>query len=277
MNKTRLELGLRKVERLRWRTAAAKADLHRTIGRAAIAADLAKQRKMEDRRVRTKRLIALGGIVRVVGLLDLDRDVLLGALASAAQYCTDEKWLERWRTAGAKILRDAGGAAQVDPPETPNPITAADEQSGRKRRTRQLIVAGGIVEKADLGTTSSAVLAAILKAIADSRDDGKRLERWRAVGEAVRTKRIAPVEIEFTAPVDAVISGSLREFGLRFNRKTAYWMGLADPTIAYQLAKSAGGVIRVEPTTGRKPRKPGRKKNLRGSRARPKRERKDTK
>jgi hypothetical protein len=192
--------------------------------------------------------------------LDLHEDVLLGALAGASQFCQDEKWSRRWQISGEHILRDASAARKAAIPEASKPRTAEDIRLGRKFANRKLIVAGGIVAKAGLSETSPEVLIGILKAVADHRNDGKRLERWRADGEAIRTKTLAEVEVECSAPIDASVSRSLRQMGLRFDRTRAVWMGLADPTLVSRVAKSENGMISVDPRSSRKPGNPDGKK-----------------
>jgi hypothetical protein len=281
MTNTELRRQLRKVHRLKARAEGAANRLQKTIereelriGRAAIADDLATNRqKQEERSARTKRLIALGGLVDVAGLLDLHEDILLGALTGASQHCADEKWAERWRAAGIEKLRTHGSIRLSNPPETSKDRTSEEVLRARKVATRNLIVAGGIVDKAGLAAAPSEVLVGILKAISDHRSDTARLERWRVAGEAIRSKALVGVSVEFPGPITITLGQSLRQLGLRFDRKNLVWLGLAEPTSVSRLAKSTNGTISVDPRNTAKSGKRRRQEKLRGGGARPKRER----
>jgi hypothetical protein len=254
----------RAIARIKQRTEKAAADhaawLEATkpvIGRAAIAADLAARRqKSVERARRTKRLIRLGGLVSRAGVLDLDRDVLLGALSSASKFVDDQKWADRWRELGLRILADSASGGGVSPVGAAKPVTAEDIRLRRKHATQRLIVAGGIVEKAGLGQCEREVLLGILAGIADHRNDAERLARWKAAGVVLATNSPAPVEVRFPEPISRATGLALRQLGFRFDRQNAVWLGLSDLTSISRVAKSESGVVSVDPKSGGKPGKP---------------------
>jgi hypothetical protein len=253
----------RAIARIKRRTEKAAADhaawLEATkpvIGRAAIAADLAARRqKSVERARRTKRLIQLGGLVSRAGLLDLNPDVLLGALSSASKFTDDQKWADRWRQLGSRIAAESTSGEDVSPVGTAAPVTAEDIRLRRKYATQRLIVAGGIVEKAGLGQCEREVLLGILASIGDHQNDAERVSRWKAAGVVLATNAPAQVEVRFPEPISRATGLALRQLGFRFDRQNVVWLGLADLTSMSRVVKSESGVVSVDPKSGGKPGK----------------------
>src|SRR5262245_53822986 len=85
-----------------------------TAARHLIGDDLTKKaRGRESRSARNNRIWKLGNLVRIAGLLDLDKDVLLGALRLAAQFASRRQWAARWRFDGQRVLAASGASGDT--------------------------------------------------------------------------------------------------------------------------------------------------------------------
>ena len=82
-------------------------------------AEEATRLKNVERKVRTRRLIEAGALIEKVGLLDLDTNVLYGALLSLRDGLDDKHRIDKWSVLGGRTfarearLRDAGKEAIV--------------------------------------------------------------------------------------------------------------------------------------------------------------------
>jgi hypothetical protein len=121
----------------------------------------------------------------------------------------------------------------------------------RKQRTRRLVEAGALVEKAGLLELGSNTLYGALLSLRDGVDNPKQTEQWTLLGgrtfvrEAVaRDEGKQPMLLTFTAslPKDAV--AALRKAGFRYSKIMQHWEGLARLDDAEGLAKPYGGTVR---------------------------------
>jgi len=124
----------------------------------------------------------------------------------------------------------------------------------RKHRTRRLVDAGALAEKAGLlGLDSSALYGALLF-LRDRAVDPKQVQQWTAVGNhalasetKLRDRTREPLLIIFDQPPTKAVAASLRKAGFRFSRVMQHWEGLARPKEAEALAVAHGGRFRCVP------------------------------
>ena len=101
-------------------------------------AEEATRLKNVERKVRTRRLIEAGALIEKVGLLDLDTNVLYGALLSLREGLDDNHQIEAWAALGGRTfarearLRDAGQEAILlaFPAPLPRDATASLRAAG---------------------------------------------------------------------------------------------------------------------------------------------------
>jgi hypothetical protein len=124
----------------------------------------------------------------------------------------------------------------------------ADE---RKVRTRQLIQAGGLVDKAGLLELEPNALYGALLSLKDSAADKEQIGQWAALGGRAfaREARLAEegkeaIVLAFPAPLDRDATTALRGAGFRFNKLMKHWEGLARFDEASALAATHGGTAR---------------------------------
>lgn len=121
----------------------------------------------------------------------------------------------------------------------------------RKARTRRLIEAGGLIDKAGLLGLDSAVLYGALLQVAGEAANAERVEQWRVLGgrafdregkarEAGREPLVLTLPSAATAPVQA----QLRKAGFRWSKVLRHWEGLALYDEAAALAAEHGGSVR---------------------------------
>jgi hypothetical protein len=124
----------------------------------------------------------------------------------------------------------------------------ADE---RKARTRQLIQAGGLIDKAGLLELEPNALYGALLSLRDSASDPEQLRQWAALGGRAfaREARLAEegkeaIVLAFPAALDRDATTALRGIGFRFNKFLQHWEGLARFDEAEALAREYGGTVR---------------------------------
>ena len=125
------------------------------------------------------------------------------------------------------------------------------KEAGRKARTRRLIEAGGLVEKAGLLDLDSAVLyGALLQVAADARD-ASRVEQWRIAGGRTfdrEAKALAaakePLILTFAAELSTTLAAQVRAAGFRWSKVLRHWEGLALHSVAQEIAQAHGGELR---------------------------------
>ena len=121
----------------------------------------------------------------------------------------------------------------------------------RKQRTRRLIEAGGLVDKAGLLELDANALYGALLSLRDGADNKKQVEQWTTRGgrafdrEArLRDEGKEPIVLTFATALDRDTTTALRAAGFRFNRVLQHWEGLARPADAETLAQAYSGTMR---------------------------------
>lgn len=121
----------------------------------------------------------------------------------------------------------------------------------RKARTRRLIEAGGLVEKAGLLTLDANALYGALLSLRDGADDKNQVEKWTALGGRAfareakqRDEGKEAIVLTFPAPLVREATTALRGAGFRFNKVLQHWEGLARLDEAEKLAATYGGTTR---------------------------------
>jgi hypothetical protein len=130
----------------------------------------------------------------------------------------------------------------------------ADE---RKQRTRRLVEAGTLVERAGLLDLEETALYGGLLSLAADAGDRAKIAGWTKVGKTALDKETVgkdaphePLTVIFPAPLPTPFATRLRGAGLRWNKVLNHWEGLADhDTVAALAADQNGSVRRVHPTT----------------------------
>ena len=124
----------------------------------------------------------------------------------------------------------------------------ADE---RKARTRQLIQAGGLIDKAGLLELEPNALYGALLSLRDGAGDPEQLRQWAAFGGRTfaREARLAlegkeAIVLAFPAVLGRDATTALRGSGFRFNKLLQHWEGLARFDEAEALAEGYGGTVR---------------------------------
>ena len=129
----------------------------------------------------------------------------------------------------------------------------------RRARTRRLIEAGALLEKAGLLELETNALYGALLSLRDGADDQDQSARWAALGgrafarEArLRDTDKKPVLLSFPGPLAKDATTALRQAGFRFSKVMQHWEGLARFAEAETLAQAHGGAARrvsaAEPT-----------------------------
>ena len=121
----------------------------------------------------------------------------------------------------------------------------------RRQRTRRLVEAGALVEKAGLLDLDSNALYGALLSLRDGADDTVQVEKWVALGgrtfarEAhARDEGKEALLLTFATPLPKETTTALRKAGFRFSKVMQHWEGLARFDDASALAKAHGGTAR---------------------------------
>jgi hypothetical protein len=121
----------------------------------------------------------------------------------------------------------------------------------RKVRTRRLIQAGGLVDKAGLLDLDSNALYGALLSLRDGLGDSEQVGRWAALGGRAfaREARLEDegkeaIILAFPTALAREATTALRAAGFRFNKLLQHWEGRARVADAEALARTHGGEIR---------------------------------
>ena len=121
----------------------------------------------------------------------------------------------------------------------------------RRARTRRLIEAGGLIDKAGLLDLDANALYGALLSLRDGADDKAQVDSWTALGgrtfahEArLRDEGKEPLVVIFPAPLSKDATNALRAAGFRFSKIMRHWEGLALHDAANQIAAQHGGAVR---------------------------------
>lgn len=122
----------------------------------------------------------------------------------------------------------------------------ADE---RKQRTRRLVEAGTLVEKAGLIDLEEAALYGALLSLGSAAGDTVKIAEWTKTGKAALDEAAAdgaagePLTVTFPAPLPTPYSTRLRGAGLRWNKFLEHWEGLANYDAVVELAAEQSGIV----------------------------------
>ena len=117
----------------------------------------------------------------------------------------------------------------------------------RRARTRRLIEAGGLIDKAGLLDLDANALYGALLSLRDGADDKNQIDKWSALGgrafarEArLRDEGREAVILTFPAALAREATNALRQAGFRFSKVMRHWEGLAHYAEAEALATTHG-------------------------------------
>ena len=121
----------------------------------------------------------------------------------------------------------------------------------RKARTRRLIEAGGLVEKAGLIELDANALYGALLSLSSGAAEKKQVEQWAALGGRAFAREARQCNegkealiLTFPAALASEITATLRAAGFRFNKLMKHWEGLGRFDEAETLAAANGGTVR---------------------------------
>jgi hypothetical protein len=121
----------------------------------------------------------------------------------------------------------------------------------RRVRTRRLIQAGGLVDKAGLLDLDSNALYGALLSLCDGLGDSDQVGRWAALGGRAFAREAhledegkEAVILAFPATLARDATSALRAAGFRFNKLLQHWEGRARVADAEALANAHGGTLR---------------------------------
>lgn len=143
----------------------------------------------------------------------------------------------------------------------------ADE---RKQRTRRLIEAGTLVERAGLLDLEEATLYGALLSLAEPASNKTKFAEWAKAGNAALDgeKKAGdtakePLTVTFPSSLPTDYSTCLRAAGLRWNKLLQHWEGFVDhDAVAKLAAEHEGSVTRLRSVDG--PEKDGHGKKSPG-------------
>lgn len=121
----------------------------------------------------------------------------------------------------------------------------------RKARTRDLIRAGGLLDKAGLLALDPNALYGALLSLSDGASDPDQVQQWAALGGRAfaREARLEdegkePLTLAFPTPLTKDATAALRAAGFRFNKLLHHWEGRARLDDAEALAAAHAGTLR---------------------------------
>lgn len=125
------------------------------------------------------------------------------------------------------------------------------KEAERKQRTRRLIEAGALVEKAGLLALDPNALYGALLGLQEGTASKKQVEQWVAQGERALAREASArdagkegVVLTFPTQLGKEAAAALRTAGFRFSRVLQHWEGLARYADAEALANAHGGAVR---------------------------------
>ena len=121
----------------------------------------------------------------------------------------------------------------------------------RKQRTRRLIEAGGLIEKAGLIDLGANALYGALLSLGVSAKNSNQVDVWAKAGDKnfareakTRDASKEPLIVTFPTSATTPFATRLRALGLRWNKVLLHWEGVADQTEVAELAGENAGVLR---------------------------------
>ncbi|MER9228403.1 conjugal transfer protein TraD [Mesorhizobium sp. M0664] len=138
----------------------------------------------------------------------------------------------------------------------------ADE---RKQRTRRLVEAGTLLERAGLLDLEEAALYGGLLSLANDAGNSANITEWIKAGKtALAGETIGngatnePLTLTFPAPLPTPFATRLRGAGLRWNKVMQHWEGLAEHDAVAALAAEQNGTLHRVHSTAPSNREPDR-------------------
>ncbi|WP_011578700.1 MULTISPECIES: conjugal transfer protein TraD [Chelativorans] len=123
----------------------------------------------------------------------------------------------------------------------------ADE---RKQRTRRLIEAGTLIERAGLLDLEETSLYGALLSLAGLAGDKAKVAEWAKAGKAALDEQTKaddaarePLTVTFPAPLPTSFATRLRAAGLRWNKLLQHWEGFVDHIAVAALTAEHGGSV----------------------------------
>jgi hypothetical protein len=120
----------------------------------------------------------------------------------------------------------------------------------RKQRTRRLIEAGGLIEKAGLIDLEPNALYGALLSLAEGASDKDQVAKWAAHGGPAFAREVKerdaakePFTVTFPAPLPLAFTTALRAAGLRWNKVLQHGEGHAEYDAVAALAAERSGVV----------------------------------
>jgi hypothetical protein len=121
----------------------------------------------------------------------------------------------------------------------------------RKQRTRRLIEAGALIEKAGLLDLDANALYGALLSLNARMKDAALVAQWAKAGGQVfdreakaRDALKEPLVVTFAKALPTPFTTQLRAAGLRWNKVLQHWEGLADPDTVAELCGEHDGALR---------------------------------
>lgn len=124
-------------------------------------------------------------------------------------------------------------------------------EAERKARTRRLIEAGGLVDKAGLLELEPNALYGALLNLAARQGDATEVARWQAEGgrafdQEAKAREVEkePLILSLDGVQAATVTARLRGLGFRWSKVMRHWEGLASYDAAKLAADELGGTLR---------------------------------
>jgi Conjugal transfer protein TraD len=116
----------------------------------------------------------------------------------------------------------------------------------RKARSRRLIEAGALVEKAGLNDLAAEALYGALLSLREGAKSAKQIEQWmslgmRALAQDDKAADSEPIVLTFRIPLGKDAAVRMRSIGFRFNKVLRHWEGVASVAHAEDLARAYDG------------------------------------
>lgn len=125
------------------------------------------------------------------------------------------------------------------------------KEAERKARTRQLIEAGGLLEKTGLLSLEVNALYGALLSLQAGAGDASQVKAWAAAGGRAFDREAKaqdggrePLILTLAAAQPLAVTTRLRKAGFRWSKVLQHWEGLARHEEALSLAEEFGGQVR---------------------------------
>jgi len=201
----------------------------------------------ETRSDRSSRLIRLGGLAVIAGLLDMGEKQLLKGIAVIVGDGKLEAYRDLLQAKGRRKAadweetgRDATMPDLAQVPASDSPVRAIG------RHTHRLATMGGVINKAGLGHVDAMVVLGVLVSVVDNEAgrDWTQLPLIAVTLEAVGEEQVAePLRLAFPRPIVPPLGSNLQDLGLAYLPDNRAWFGVADRSAVEVLAEPCGGAV----------------------------------